>query len=306
MIKKLIFSLIFGIIAYSILLYLIDIETLIEIVKYVDPIIIFIAFLFILFSLFFEFLRWKYYMNSLNIKVDNAKNLLIFLSTLSFGFMPMKSGELLRYYYLKKEKISISKSIPIHFISNLTTFFVVLLFSTPILLVLDKIFLFYAFTTLLILFFFSLKYSKKYIKALKYISTKIKFKKITKLENSLESSKKLLGIKHLVRGFTYTMIYYVFMFFSVFLVSRSLGINFSPIIIFSIYSLSLIIGAISMMPGGVGVVEGSSLILLMNYIDNSLAIALIFLIRFLSLWMTTFIGFVALYLLNLKETLHKK
>ena len=63
------------------------------------------------------------------------------------------------------------------------------------------------------------------------------------------------------------------------------------------YTSSLILGAASFIPGGLGVVEGS-LVGLLNFqgVDISDAFVLVVLIRLFTLWYSVIIGFIALKL----------
>ena len=65
----------------------------------------------------------------------------------------------------------------------------------------------------------------------------------------------------------------------------------------SIYSLSVIAGALSFIPGGVGIIEGSlGGLLSVQGIELSVAIAVGVIIRFFTLWYTVIVGFFALKL----------
>ena len=63
----------------------------------------------------------------------------------------------------------------------------------------------------------------------------------------------------------------------------------------SIYSSSLLIGAISFIPGGIGVAEGSIVGLLsVQGINLSDAMVIAVVIRLFTLWISTIVGLVAL------------
>ena len=65
--------------------------------------------------------------------------------------------------------------------------------------------------------------------------------------------------------------------------------------VISIYSSSLILGAASFIPGGIGVTEGSIAgLLTLNGVDISIAFVLGILIRIFTLWYGVLVGFVAL------------
>ena len=67
--------------------------------------------------------------------------------------------------------------------------------------------------------------------------------------------------------------------------------------IISIYSTSVILGAVSMLPAGIGVTEGSfgGLLSLLE-IEISFALALAIVVRLFTLWFGVGVGFIALKL----------
>ena len=63
----------------------------------------------------------------------------------------------------------------------------------------------------------------------------------------------------------------------------------------SIYSLSVIIGSVSFIPGGVGVVEGSITgLLTLGGVEISIAFVIGILVRVFTLWYSVIIGFILL------------
>ena len=81
-----------------------------------------------------------------------------------------------------------------------------------------------------------------------------------------------------------------------FFVVQGFGVNTIDLLsIISSYSSSLIVGALSFIPGGLGVAEGSLIGLFsLQNIDFSEAIVIVVLIRFFTLWFSTIAGFIAL------------
>jgi uncharacterized protein (TIRG00374 family) len=91
------------------------------------------------------------------------------------------------------------------------------------------------------------------------------------------------------------VIYWLIESIGVYFVIVSFGfdsINYFDVV--SIYSSSLILGAASFIPGGIGVTEGS-LIGLLNYqgIPLSTSFVLVVFIRFFTLWYSVIVGFIA-------------
>jgi len=85
------------------------------------------------------------------------------------------------------------------------------------------------------------------------------------------------------------------------LILQALGINFIEFLnLLSMYSASVILGSISMSPGGLGVTEGSFAGLLTLYkleLQTTLAVAVI--VRFFTMWFAIVVGFISLKLSEL-------
>jgi len=288
--KRFIISALFSILVYVFIILFLGISNIVQTLKDFSGAYLIIAILFIILSLFFEFIRWEYYLKVAGLSVNFKTSIKIFFSGLALGFMPAKSGELLRYYMLKKKGLSLSKSLPIHFISNLTAFFVALLFSLPILFILKKQIMFYAAIGLLLIFYFSFRYPSFYLRILKVIESRLSYSIFKHIRVSLSTSKGLLNLKSLSISLLLTFIYYSCMGGALFYILRGFEMSSSFFLVFSIYSASLIIGGLSMLPGGIGAVECGGIALLSQFMDISIATVIVIMMRFISLWLTTFIG----------------
>ena len=93
-----------------------------------------------------------------------------------------------------------------------------------------------------------------------------------------------------------SIFYWIVIGVAAFFVLQGFGISSISIInMISTYSGSLILGALSFIPGGVGVAEGSLIGLFsVQNIELSEAIVIVVLIRFFTLWFSTITGFIAL------------
>jgi len=283
-----------------VIIYLSGLEGITTNLKNLSSFSIIFALFFVFLSLFFEFLRWNFYMHKLGISLSLFKNLSIFLSGLALGFLPSKSGELARYYFLKKENIPLSTSVPVHFVSNITSFVVVLLCAAPILFIFGKQKVFFIAVGILLLLYISFRKPILYLKLLRFIRNKTKLNFIQNIEKTLISSKKLLDAKGLLISFTLTVFHYITIWFILFFILKDLS-DISFFLTISIFSLSLIAGVISMLPGGIGVVEGGSIAMLSFFIDPVIATTFILTVRFFTFWLPCFIGFVFLTIISNKK-----
>ena len=84
----------------------------------------------------------------------------------------------------------------------------------------------------------------------------------------------------------------------IYLILLALGIDVASYFeLASTYSMSVILGAISMSPGGIGVTEGSFAgLLALHGLEFSTALVVAVIVRFFTLWYAVIVGFIALRL----------
>ena len=68
-----------------------------------------------------RFLRWEYYLRTLQIKIPTTESGLIFIAGLSMALTPWKIGEVLKGYFLqRRHQISVSITAPVIFMQRVT------------------------------------------------------------------------------------------------------------------------------------------------------------------------------------------
>ena len=97
------------------------------------------------------------------------------------------------------------------------------------------------------------------------------------------------------------MISWIFEGFGFYLILIKFGIDISLGWSFFIYAFSIIIGSIAMIPGGLGVTEGSlTLLLIESGATKNIAVAATFIFRIATLWFAVIIGVFSLVLYQKK------
>jgi uncharacterized protein (TIRG00374 family) len=82
---------------------------------------------------------------------------------------------------------------------------------------------------------------------------------------------------------------------SLVIIIGALGFEVSPLFIVGIYCLSILVGAASFIPGGIGVTEGSIVLLLTSLgMEPALAIAASIVSRLVTFWFAMVLGLLAL------------
>lgn len=280
--KRYIFSILASIVIYFLILYFLDIEQLLDSFKMFSISSIIMSLIFSFMAMFFEYLKYTYYLYELGLKIPKKKNVMIFLSGYALGFLPARSGELMRSVILKKNKIPYSKSLPIYFAMNMTLLIVCFIVGLPyILQYLDMPYLFIAGLIILLI---NLRYNGLVL----YIIRLIPFKPFRNLEAAVKNSSILFRARTLAASIAFTAVSTIFIFLAFWVLSVSM--DFPLIIGFSAYNLTLIFGALSMLPGGLGATEAGFIFLMSSLMHAPQAAALVIIMRLVSVWVPMIVG----------------
>ena len=249
------------------------------------------------------FLRWNLLLKNSAIDIPLKDNFMIFISGFALGVTPGKVGELIKAQLLKnKFNIPRSKTAPLVIVERFYDFFAIAIIS------LFGIFVFeysiYIFTILAIgiIIFLTITSSEKLF--LKFLQ---KIEKIKFLRNfSSELPKSFTIIQKSTRGKIFplsiilSVIFWILDSIIAYLTLLSFGIDIIDyFVLMSIYTSSIILGVISFLPLGIGVVEGSMVgFLSLNGIEFPLATAIVVFIRFFTRWIGVMAGFLGLKFSN--------
>ena len=250
------------------------------------------------------FLRWNLLLKNSDVNIPLRDNFMIFISGFALGVTPGKVGELIKSQLLKnKFNISRSKTAPLVIVERFYDFFAIAIISLFGILVFEySIYIFTILSVGISIFLIITSSEKLFLKFLKKIE-KIKF-----LKNfSNELPKSFTIIQKSTRGkiFPLSIILSVTFWFLdsiiAYLTLLSFGINvIDYFVLMSIYTSSIILGVISFLPLGIGVVVGSLVgFLSLNGIEFHLATAVVVFIRFFTRWIGVMAGFIGLKFSNI-------
>ncbi len=251
-----------------------------------------------------RFLKWNYYLSVLDIQINKRDSFLIFMSGLLMSVTPGKIGELLKAYLVKTiNKTPVSVTAPIIFAERATDFL-----SLTILALIGAYIYDYGrnaaliITAIILLGIFILT-NRKLFDSIMRILSRFKFieKRIESIERLYNSTFTLLRIKQLIIAVFISVLSWGFECYGYYLVignfNNTLNVSWS----FFSYSFSTIVGAVSMLPGGLGVTEGSFLLMLtsMGLSANDAAVTT-FITRVATLWFAVIVGIVAVIMFQKK------
>lgn len=257
-----------------------------------------------LFNYFARFLKWRYYLNLLQVKIKDSDSLVIFLSGLVMSVTPGKMGELLKSYLVKEvTSTPVSKTAPIILLERITDF------VSLIIIALAGAY-FFEFGREIVLgtgiFFFALIIimgNRKFaLPILTYLEKKKIFAKhIHSLHSAYESSYRMLRGKPLVLMLLLSTVAWFFECLGYHLILINFGVNLGLLWASFAYAFSTIVGAITMLPGGLGATEGSLAFLVIEKgFSKELAVASTFIIRVVTLWFAVLVGIVSISFYQLR------
>lgn len=262
-----------------------------------------------LFNYFLRFVRWHYYLRRIEVKIHWRKSLLIFLSGFSMAITPGKAGEILKSYLLKRSTgAPISHTSPVIVAERLTDAIAMLGFAAT-----GSALYHFGWVLLLLIFIVGL------LSILVVHNRSLTLKMFRFAERLPVVSR----IAHLLRSFYesfFNLLQWRVLLFAVlisllswsgecvafYFVFIGLGIAPGPFLFIQatfILAVSLLIGATSGLPGGLGAADGSMLGLTRALISNSAPLggAATLLFRLCTFWFGVGIGAGALLIFKVTQ-----
>ncbi len=219
------------------------------------------------------------------------------MSGLIMSVTPGKVGELLKSYLVKEvANEPISKTAPIIFAERITDFVSLLIIAIVGAYIFDyggEITIGVAlFFLLLIIIISNKRLALPIINQLEKINLLKKY--IHNIHTAYTSSHQLLKIKPLLLMTLVSLIAWGFECLGYYFILLNFSIDFGLIWASFSYSFATIIGAISMLPGGLGVTEGSlTFMLIQENISKDVAVATTFIVRVVTLWFAVIVGIIS-------------
>lgn len=244
-----------------------------------------------------RFIKWNYYLGVLKIKIASWQSFSIFCSGLIMSITPGKFGELFKAYLLKQiSNEPISKSAPIIFAERVTDFLSLVILSLigayafdygrEIILIIGIIFL------VGIIIIANKKIATYLLNLLSKISILSRYSQ--NFKNAYDSSHKLLSFMPLLKMTILSTVSWGFECVGYYLILSSFNINMSLLWASFAYAFATIVGAVSMLPGGLGVTEGSlSYLVMAQGFPKDVSFASTFIVRVVTLWFAVFIGIIS-------------
>ncbi len=304
--KKAIWGIVIAIALYTILVLHSDIQKVVAAADSIKLIWIPLFLLLPLFNYFVRFIKWQYFLHRINVTVPISESLLIFIAGFSMTVSPGKMGELLKCSLLKKRwGIPIEKTSPVVVAERLTDLIsMVLLALLGALLVRSRLALpaalAGAFFVALAMFILM---NRRAWNLFSRVAGKVPFLEKRKhlFEDFRDASMKLLDAKSLAISVPIGMVSWGIEAFVLCIVAASMGYSLPAGVALLSHSAGSVAGAISMIPGGLGLTELTIEGILGDYLPGAAATVTTLLMRFATLWFSVILGLGAFMILKKKD-----
>jgi uncharacterized protein (TIRG00374 family) len=251
-----------------------------------------------------RFARWEIYLYRLHYNIPIFRSLVYYLAGFAFTTTPGKAGETIRSHYLKRHGVSYTNSLAAFFTERFTDLIAMVLlaimavvtfpsYQWPVIII--------TFITLLLLPFIHAKPFHTLIKSrLNRLSSKHVRYLLSHFFNLLDSASNLLRSGPLYYGIIIAVIAWGSEGVAFYVILDELELEVPLPLAIGIYSVSILAGAISFLPGGLGSTEAVMIFLLkLAGSSTSTAIAATLICRFATLWFAVIIGGAIITILEL-------
>ena len=256
------------------------------------------------------FLRWHLLLRNAKIFIPVKDSFLIYTAGFSLSIIPGKVGELLKSQLLKsKFNIPRTKTVPVVLLEQLYTVIGIIIISFfGIWYFQLGVYVFSFFLIALIVVLTLISSRRLFDKAIQFLGKrKFTSKFATPLSSSYDSIKDGTRGRILLFSSGLSVIFWFIESVTVFLILMAFGINDIEFLnVIPTYTTSILLGILSFLPLGVGVVEGSLVgFFSLLGIETSLAFTVVIIIRLFTRWYPVSFGFIMLKIsggLKLRET----
>lgn len=244
----------------------------------------------------FRFLKWEIYLRSIGIRMSITESLIVFLSGLSMAITPGKAGELLKSWFLKRlEKVEFSRTAPVVVAERVTDLVAMLLLASWGLSRYSEGKWLLLITGLVVLLFIvTLQFRGFCQRVLEAMRKRMKKRTaIDRIQHFYNSSFSLFQFRVFALTSLISLLSWGFECLSFYLIFIGLDAQHTFTDAVYIFSFSSIAGAVSMLPGGLGVAETSMAGLLMGIgFEKGQALVATLFGRFATLWFGVIVGLI--------------
>jgi glycosyltransferase 2 family protein len=255
----------------------------------------------------FRFIKWNFFLKNVDVNLPLKENLFVFFSGLSMIITPGKAGEIWKGWLIKEiNGESLSKTIPVVIVDRITDVIGLIILSLlGILYYKSGVYILVVLVILFGAFIVAIK-SETISSRLISLLEKRASRYSSDIKNMHQTFQKSLNWKYLIGMSIISVVAWFMECLAIFFVIYGFGESINIVISTFVFSFASLAGAVSLIPGGLGVAEATlSGLLVVFGLSSSIAIGAALIMRFGTLWYGAILGFLV-YLLFNKRILNPK
>lgn len=251
-----------------------------------------------------RFVRWQWYLHSMTPQnLSWGRSLRYYVAGFTFTATPGKAGEMVRSLFLKHHNVTYTQSVAMFFVERLSDLIAILLMALLILWQFEG----YGYwmlvaAGLIISVLLLLRHADSWQALLQQLSSRLPTiisQSLNHIAELVSHSRSLLHAQFLFGGLALSLLSWGAEGLGFYYICAALELDVSIYIAIGIYATSLIVGALSFLPGGLGSTEAVMLILLTTIgVSHEEALAVTLICRIATLWFAVILG--AFAMLGLK------
>ena len=260
-----------------------------------------------LLSYLFRYLRWHWLLSRSGFSVEWKYGLIAYLAGFAFTATPGKVGELIRIRYFTKVGVPANISFGAFIYERALDLIVVLFLASLAIGRQDLLTLALSFVTIFLGLLVGLALNSSLLTRLsEFFNQRSWFwleKLILVVRDGLASCRYWLTPLDLMVSLVCGLVAWTLTSYGFMWLLSDLGVSLRPLEAFTIYPMAMLVGAASMLPGGVGSTELSIVLLLGVYgVTSSIATIAAIGIRFATIWFAVLTGFLCLGFLEASKS----
>jgi len=251
-----------------------------------------------------RFLRWRYFLRLFGYRLPLSVDIVHYFAGFALTTTPGKVGETIRSIYLEEYGVRYSESLAAFFSERLLDVLIVSILAT---LLVDQFAGGRWLTGLVgcaVFIVLAISRTKNVIEWLETLASSENSSRTTAVLNHvgrmLRSASDLLKFRSVLLGSALGLGAWAAQGIGLFVIAKGVGIDLPMAAAIGVYTASILVGAFSMIPGGIGSTETAmSLLLIMFGADTPTAVAAAILSRLATIWFAVTIGLLATTMLEL-------
>lgn len=284
---------IFAVVVYLIMGIYADFGSLLSAIEKFNWIFIPVMLVLVLIAYFVRFLKWNLFLKSVGVNLKLKDNLFVFFSGMGMIITPAKVGEIWKGWLIKDiNGENLSKTVPVVITDRVTDVIgLVILSLLGILYYKDGIYILIALLLIFAVFFVAVRSEKISGRIISILEKRAgKYSKDIKTMHAtflqLMNPKNIVGLSFL------SAFAWFFECLALYFVIIGFGQSLSLLLSTFVFSFASLVGAISMIPGGLGIAEATLSGILQYFgLTSTDAVGIAMVIRFGTLWFGAILGF---------------